>query len=167
MPARDTLSVTMVAVRVATVGAIIAAITWICYGLIPVNATTAGFAYLVAILFVAAHWGLIESIAGSVAAVFAFNFYFLPPIGKLTIADPQNWVALFAFLVTAITASQLSARAQRRAREALTRKVESERLYTLSRAMLTDESADLQFGLRTASTIFSLDEIAFYDRSRD
>ena len=36
------------------------------------------------------------------------NFFFLPPVGTFTIADPQNWLALTAFLVTAIVASQLS-----------------------------------------------------------
>ena len=110
MPGRETLSVTMVAVRVALVVGIIAAITLICYRLASVNATTAGFAYLVAILFIAAHWGLIESIVGSVGAVLAFNFFFLPPIGRFTIADPQNWVALFAFLATAVTASHFRGR---------------------------------------------------------
>ncbi len=43
-----------------------------------------------------------------------FNFFFLPPVGTFTIADPQNWVALVAFLVTAIVASQLSGRARQR-----------------------------------------------------
>ena len=43
-------------------------------------------------------------------ATVAFNYYFLPPVVTLTIADPQNWVALFAFLVTAIIASQLAER---------------------------------------------------------
>ena len=97
----------------------------------------------------------------------AFNYYFLPPIGRLTIDDPQNWVALFVFLVTAITTSQLSARAQRRASESLLRKQESERLYTLSRSMLIDEGGTVQFGLREAARIFGLELIAFYDRSRD
>ena len=46
----------------------------------------------------------------SIVAMLCFNFFFLPPVGTFTIADPQNWVALFAFLATALTASQLSAR---------------------------------------------------------
>ena len=48
-----------------------------------------------------------------------FNFFFFPPIGEFTVADPQNWVALFAFLATSLTASQLSARAKRRTKEAV------------------------------------------------
>ena len=61
------------------------------------------------------------------------TYYFLPPVGTLTIQDPQNWVALIAFLVTAVTASQLSARARRRTAEAVERRREIERLYALSR----------------------------------
>jgi two-component system sensor histidine kinase KdpD len=58
-----------------------------------------------------------------------FNFLFLPPVGTLTIADPDNWIALAAFLITAITAGQLSASARRRAEEAESGRREIERLY--------------------------------------
>jgi two-component system sensor histidine kinase KdpD len=52
----------------------------------------------------------------AVLATLSLNYFFFPPIGAFTIADPQNWVALFAFLATAIIASNLSAAAQARAR---------------------------------------------------
>jgi len=146
---------------------IVAGTTAICFALVHVNATTAALIMLLVVLGVATQWGLAEGAFTSFAAMLAFNYYFLPPIGALTIADPQNWVALFAFLVTAVTASELSASAQRRATEALRRKQESERLYALSRAMLTDEGADLQFAIREAARIFGVEQIAFYDRARD
>jgi two-component system sensor histidine kinase KdpD len=145
---------------------LLAAVTSICVE-IHVNATAAALAMLLCVLGVATAWGLADGILISIAGVLAFNFFFLPPVGTFTIADPQNWVALFAFLVTAITASQLSARAQQRTREALARKTESERLYKFSRALLTEEAADIQFGLREAARIFDLERIAFHDRSRD
>ena len=53
-----------------------------------------------------------------VVAMLCFNFYFLPPIGTLTIADPQNWIALAAFFTTALTVGQLSAREKRRGGDA-------------------------------------------------
>jgi two-component system sensor histidine kinase KdpD len=146
---------------------VVAFVTLICFRIIQANATTVALMMLLVVLGVATRWGLIEATFTSLAAVLAFNYFFLPPIGRLTIDDPQNWIALFAFLVTAITTSQLSTRAQRRARESLLRKQESERLYTLSRSMLTDEGATIQFGLREAARIFGFDLIAFYDRSRD
>src|SRR5437879_373051 len=124
------------AIRTAIVAGIVAAITWICFRVLPVNATTAALAYLVAILFIAARWGLVESIAGSIVAVLCFNFFFLPPVGTFTIADPQNWVALFSFLATSLIASRLSAKAKARALEATERQKDVERLYTFSRAIL-------------------------------
>ncbi|HZZ38303.1 MAG TPA: ATP-binding protein [Acidobacteriaceae bacterium] len=153
--------------RFAACLAAVAVVTAVCFLVVHTNATTVALMMLLVVLGVATRWGLAEATFTSIIAVLAFNRYFLPPIFTFTIADPQNWVALFAFLVTAVTTSQLSARAQRRAREALLRKQESERLYTLSRALLTSEGNDVQFVLREASRIFGLDEIAFYDRARD
>src|SRR5580658_616406 len=118
-----------IALRIAVVLGIVAAVTVICFRIVPVNATTAGFAYLIAVLFVAARWGLTESIACAVAAVLCYNFFFLPPIGTFTIADPQNWVALIVFLSTSITASHLSTQAKKRTIEAMERQREMEKLY--------------------------------------
>ncbi|HSM79125.1 MAG TPA: ATP-binding protein [Bryobacteraceae bacterium] len=125
-----------VLLRIAVVGLVIAAVTAFCYRVIPVNATTAGFAYLIAILIFASGWGLIEGIAGCLFAIPCYNFFFLPPVGAFTIADPQNWVALFTFLLTAVIASQLSDQSRRRERDAMSRQREMERLYALSRAIL-------------------------------
>src|SRR2546425_13047268 len=52
-----------------------------------------------------------------------------PPFGTFTISAPDNWIAFVAFLITAFTVGQLSARAKRRAEEAENAKRESERLY--------------------------------------
>ena len=76
----------------------------------------------------------------AVAATAAFNFFFLPPVGTFTIADPQNWVALFAFLVTALVASNLAERARREAEGAKQRRREVERLYGLSQRLLASEN---------------------------
>ncbi len=80
--------------------------------------TTVALAYLLVVLFVATVRGSRPATVASVLGMLCFNFFFLPPIYSLTIADPQNWVALTAFLVTAVTAGQLSDRAKRRAAEA-------------------------------------------------
>jgi two-component system sensor histidine kinase KdpD len=153
------------AIRTTIVAGIVAAITWICFRAIPVNATTAGFAYLVAILFIAAKWGLAESIAGSIIAMLCFNFFFLPPIGTFSIAEPQNWVALFAFLATSITASHFSMQARRRTQEALDSQREMERLYALSRSILLIDPAQplpKQLAMQIAQS-FSASAVALYD----
>jgi K+-sensing histidine kinase KdpD len=95
-----------------------------------VNTTTIGFALLLAVLFTAIHMGSKPALAASVVAMLGYNFFFLPPILRLTIADPQNWIALAAFSVTAFVTGQLSASAKQRAIEAIASRQEVERLYT-------------------------------------
>src|SRR5271157_25996 len=116
--------------------AVVAAILAIYRYLLHVNNTTVALTLLLAILAVSARWGLAEATVASVVAVLGFNFYFLPPVGTLTIQDSQNWVAFVAFLVTAVTASQLSAYARRRTAEAEARRLEVERLYELVQGMI-------------------------------
>jgi two-component system, OmpR family, sensor histidine kinase KdpD len=145
---------------------LVVAITFIFFRLIKVNATTVGFFYLVAILVIATAGGLIEATVSSVVAMLCFNFYFFPPIGTFTVADPQNWVALFAFLTTALTASQLSARLKRQRREALNRQHEMERLYALSHAILlsdTTQPTAKQIAHEIAIA-FECPAVALYDR---
>ncbi len=76
----------------------------------------------------------------SVMATLAFNYFFLPPIGTFHISGPQNWIALFAFLVTAVTASELSERARRGTRSAIERRQELERLYAFSQLLLSSDN---------------------------
>ena len=94
-----------------------------------INSTTVALAILLAVLFAAIAFGSKPALAASVLAMLCFNFFFLPPYHTLTIADPQNWVALTAFFITALTVGQLSARAQRRAEEAEAGRIENRRLY--------------------------------------
>src|SRR6202795_3801384 len=101
-----------------------------------VNQTTVALSFLLAILAVSAVWGMAVSIFMSVVAMLTFNYLFLPPVGTFTIADPQNWVALGAFLVTSIMGSQLSSRIRKEADEAHQRRREVERLYRFSRKLL-------------------------------
>src|SRR5215475_10173289 len=101
-----------------------------------VNQTTVALSFLMAILAVSAAWGMAVSALMSVAAMLTFNYFFLPPIGHFTVADPQNWVALLAFLTTAIVGSQLSGRIRKEAEVAHRRRREIEQLYTFSQKLL-------------------------------
>ncbi|HEY0547883.1 MAG TPA: ATP-binding protein [Pyrinomonadaceae bacterium] len=94
-----------------------------------VNQTTVALALLLIVLFVATLWDSRPALLSSAFGMLCFNFFFLPPFGTLTIAAPDNWIALTAFLITAITAGQLSARAKKRAEEAEAGRREIERLY--------------------------------------
>ena len=156
-------------VRVAFSLAIIAGITGVCSRLSGINATTAGFVYLLGILLIAAAWELMEALAASAAAMICYSFYFLPPVGRFAISDPQNWIALFAFIATALVASHLSDRARRRAVEAKSRQQETERLYELSRAiLLTGTAGPIGFQVaQNLARIFNCRSAALYDPGTD
>jgi K+-sensing histidine kinase KdpD len=94
-----------------------------------VNAATVSLALLLNVLFIATRWGSLPALAASILAMLCFNFFFLPPFGTFEIAATDNWIALLAFLITAVTAGQLSASAKRRAEEAESGRREIERLY--------------------------------------
>ncbi|HLZ91617.1 MAG TPA: DUF4118 domain-containing protein [Candidatus Acidoferrum sp.] len=116
--------------------AVLAAIILFYRHVLRVNQTTVALSFLLAILAVSAVWGMAVSVFMSVLAMLSFNYFFLPPVGTFTVTDPQNWVALFAFLITSITGSQLSSRIRKEADEAHQRRREVERLYRFSRQLL-------------------------------
>jgi two-component system sensor histidine kinase KdpD len=150
--------------RYALCAAALCALIAGCYWLLPVNAATAALLMLLLVLWAATKWGLSEAIFTSIISVLGFNFFFLPPIGTFTIADPENWVALFAFLVTAFTVSRLSTQAKRRAEEAVAGRNEIGTLYELSRAMLMDEARDaVRVSVMKTGQILHLRHIAFFD----
>lgn len=145
---------------------ILALITLLYCRYVHVNSTTVALTLLLAILAVATRWGLAVASLMAVAAMLCFNYFFLPPIGTLTIADPQNWVALVAFLITAIVASNLSASAKQKAQQALQRQQEMERLYDLSRTMLlgsSDRGLAGEVPYRVVQA-FAADAVSFFDR---
>lgn len=120
---------------------IVAGITFLCFQVLHVNSATVGFSFLLAVLFISASWGLRYATFTAVLATIAYNYFFLPPLFRFTIADPQNWIALLTFLVTAVVASQLSERARRSAMYAEQRRREFERLYALSQQLWLTENA--------------------------
>lgn len=129
------------AVLLGALGAIAAA-TVALRTLRDVSPTTAALTLLLVVLAAATLARLRTAIIVSLVAMLTLNFFFLPPVGTFTIADPQNWIALFVFLVVAVIASNLSAAAQDRAREAIARRNEVTRLFDLTRdVLLTTETA--------------------------
>ena len=99
-----------------------------------VNSTTVALTFLLLVLFLATAWGPKPAVLASIMAATSFNYFFLPPVGTFIISDPHNWVAIIAFLLTAVTVGQLSARAKQRTEEAELGKREIERLYEELRA---------------------------------
>ncbi len=157
------------ALRLLVCAAILALMVFVYAKLLRVNPTTVAVSLLLAILSVAALWGLRYALPMSVAAALCFNFFFLPPVGKLTIADTQNWVALFAFFFAAVVASNLSDRARRQTEEANRRRGDVERLYIFSQQLLVAENVLelLKTVPRFVTETFGATHAAVYLQARD
>jgi two-component system, OmpR family, sensor histidine kinase KdpD len=109
-----------------------------------VSLTTVALTLLLLVLSLAARWGLRYAVVISIAAALCYGYFFLPPVNSLMITEPQDWAALFAFLVTSVVASRLSTRIRVEALEAQRREHEVEVLFQLSRQLLqTDNSVEL------------------------
>jgi two-component system, OmpR family, sensor histidine kinase KdpD len=122
-------------VAVVAVAAVVAAGRWLHF-----NPTTISLLFLLCVLGISASWGLKHAIFISLAGTLALDYFFLPPIFQLNIANPQDWIALFAFLVTAVSVSELSERARGGARSANERRLELERLYAFSQLLLSSDN---------------------------
>jgi two-component system sensor histidine kinase KdpD len=120
----------------------IAALTLLFHRVMPVNGTTAALGFLLAILVTAAYGKLIGAVAASILATLCLDYYFLPPIGRITITSPEDWVALAVFLTIALLSSHVSTRFRRQQDELLSNSREIERQYALSRALLLARPGD-------------------------
>jgi two-component system, OmpR family, sensor histidine kinase KdpD len=92
--------------------------------------------YLVPILAVSAYGGIVPGAATSLLSALSFNFFFLEPTGRLTIADSRNWTALVAFFVVALVTSTMAETTRARAAEAQERRREADLGAELARTLL-------------------------------
>ncbi len=133
------------------------------------NPTTVALCFLMLVLVTASRWRLAYSVYLSLLCTLLYNFFFLPPVGRLTVAEPNNWVALAAFLGCSVLVSHLSEREHLHAENAEGRRREVERLYEFSQQLLLQE--DLRGVARTtasvAATVFDFTGVALYVRDED
>jgi two-component system sensor histidine kinase KdpD len=105
--------------------------------------------YLPAVLVVSITWGGWLGVATAVLSAAAFNFFHLPPVGRFTIRDSSNWVALVAFLVVALLASSVAEVTRARARDVEARRREADLAAEMARLLLRGD--DLAEALPTAA----------------
>ena len=85
--------------------------------------------YLLAVLGTATFAGGRAAVAAAIASFLAYNWFFVEPLHTFQVGDPDEWLALVLFLVTAVITGQLAARLRERAREASERAREAVALY--------------------------------------
>src|SRR5580698_3299065 len=129
-----------------------------------VNQTTVALTFLVMVQIAAFRWGLVSSVSLAIGCTLLYNFFFLPPIGSFTIADPQNWIALFSFLASAIFISKLSENERRQTALSESRRAEMERLYEFSNQLLMEENLHdvASHAPQVVASIFAFDAVVLY-----
>ena len=112
---------------------------------------------------------MIYSVCLSIGCTLLYNYFFLPPIGSFTISDPQNWIALLAFLASAIVISRISESERRQAGVSESRRGEMERLYQFSNQLLMEENLHdvASHAPRVVASIFGFDTVILYLTEND
>jgi len=139
------------------------------FRIVRVNETTVALAFLMLVLWTASRWRLMYSVYLSILCTLLYNFFFLPPVGRLTIEDPRNWVALASFLCCSVLVSHLSNQEHRHAEALEQRRLEVERLYEFGQQLLLQE--DLTALARTTpsliASVFGIRAVALHLRSQE
>jgi len=137
--------------------AAVAAATGLIAALDPIAPTVSlGVLYILAVLPIAIVWGARWSLPVAAASMIAFNWFFLPPVHTLTIADSENWAALAAYSVTAVVVSELAARSRRRATDAEQREREAALLAQIAGHLLGGQELEAELpwiGERSAEVL--------------
>jgi K+-sensing histidine kinase KdpD len=142
----------------ATLGAVVAG-TLIVYPLKSVAPVVSlGVVYLPAILLISIVWGLRLGLLASVASAVAFNYFQLPPLHRLTIADEENWIALITFVIVAAISSTVAGLARAQALEAERRREQADRALA-ELAALSEERDRMQAEMVEAEALRRSDEL--------
>ncbi|MGA7523156.1 MAG: ATP-binding protein [Acidobacteriaceae bacterium] len=165
---KHTARIAQAALRYAILTAA-AALVVVLFRLVRINETTVALVFLMLVLWTASRWRLMYSVYLSLLCTLLYNFFFLPPVGRLTIEDPRNWVALASFLCCSVLVSHLSNQEHRHAEALEQRRHEVERLYEFGQQLLLQE--DLTALARTTpsmiASVFGIQAVALYLREQD
>jgi two-component system sensor histidine kinase KdpD len=101
-----------------------------------------GVVYLIGVVVVSTYWGIRLGFATAVASALAYNYFHLPPIGRLTLADDRNWVALASFLAVAAATGLVADLARARAEEADRRRREADLATEMAHTLLAGAELD-------------------------
>lgn len=109
--------------------------------------------YLVVVLALASVRGLFAAVLASVVAFLSFDFFLVQPLYTFTIAQLEEWLALFIFLSTAIITGQLASALRQRAEQARQRERETRILYELLRETNNEEDLSYQLNVVAHTTV--------------
>ncbi|MGW8566561.1 DUF4118 domain-containing protein [Isoptericola sp. NPDC055881] len=129
-----------------------------------VSLTTELMLFLAGVVAVALVGGLWPAVAAAVVSFLCLNWFFTPPTGRLTVADPENLLALVVFVLVAAAVASVVDLAARRTVQAYRARAEASTLAALSRSVLSGEDTAQAIVQRLALT-FGLDDVRLEARA--
>ncbi|HMF77858.1 MAG TPA: ATP-binding protein [Bryobacteraceae bacterium] len=143
----------------------IVALALACFYLIHASATVAAILLLFGVLLAGAYTNRAQAIAASIVATLCLDYFFVPPIGRITIAASQGWIILSVFLGVSLVATDLSTRLRRQRNELAERQLENEKLHALSRAILLSAGGEdlRRLLVNKCIELFGLTEAALFE----
>jgi two-component system, OmpR family, sensor histidine kinase KdpD len=132
--------------------------------LLHANATVAAIVLLSGVLAAGASTNSSGAVVVSLVGTLCLDYFFVPPIGAITIADPQGWIILIVFLAVSLFASKAAARLREQRDELLASQRETEKLHALSRAILMSAGEELRRAVvNKCMELFGLQEAVLYE----
>ena len=154
----------LIASAVAAAGSL--ALALICFYLFHSNATIAAIFLLLGVVLAGAYGTRASAVASSISATLCLDYFFVPPIGSVTIGDPQGWIVLTIFLAVSLIATNLSARLRNQRDELAARQSDSEKLHALNRAILLSDRGPHELHrllVNKCMELFAFEEAALFE----
>ncbi|MGW1765071.1 ATP-binding protein [Streptomyces sp. NPDC002073] len=108
--------------------------------------------------------GLLPALASVAFGSLLLNYYFAPPVHRLTISDPKNIIALTVFFAVAVSVASVVDLAARRTHQAARLRAESEILSVLAGSVLRGEDSLVALLERVRET-FAMESVALLERA--
>ncbi|WP_328671964.1 sensor histidine kinase [Streptomyces sp. NBC_00328] len=110
--------------------------------------------------------GLLPALASAAFGSLLLNYFYTPPLHRLTIADPKNIVAIVIFVGVAVSVASVVDLAARRTHQAARLRAESEILSFLAGSVLRGETS-LEALLERVRETFGMESVALLERAGD
>ncbi|MFR9788653.1 DUF4118 domain-containing protein [Streptomyces sp. MB22_4] len=110
--------------------------------------------------------GLLPALASAAFGSMLLNWYFTPPVHRITIADPKNILALAIFVAVAVSVASVVDLAARRTHQAARLRAESEILSYLAGNVLRGETS-LEALLQRVRETFAMESVSLLERDDD
>ncbi|MFD4693106.1 DUF4118 domain-containing protein [Streptomyces sp. NPDC058463] len=122
--------------------------------------------FLTATVAAALLGGMLPALASAAFGSLLLNYYFTPPLHRLTISDPKNIVAIVIFIGVAVSVASVVDLAARRTHQAARLRAESEILSFLAGSILRGENS-LDALMERLRETFAMESVALLERASD